>query len=142
MSFIDDKTKYIYRTVSRVIKDKKITAVNVMYITGIVMEVVEKEQSYTGKEKKKLVVNIIKEAVRMSDMAEDEKDLMYLSIDNLVPPAIDLIVTGASGKLNINIEKLSEMCGCFGAAKQPPEQTAARELVNKKLKKKTEEKIE
>lgn len=136
MSFIDDSGKALFKTVSGIIKNKKVTAANVVYLTGVVMEVVEKEQSLEGNDKKVVVVNILKEIVRLSpSIKEEEKDLLYMSIDNLVPGAIDLIVAGASGQLNINIQPLLSKCGCFGAPKQPPEQTGAKDLMNSNVRK-------
>ena len=87
-------------------------------------------------DKKEITINILKEIVRVTTtIPEDDKAMIYSSIDLIAPGAIDLIVAGASGKLNINIPPLPAMCGCFGAPKQPPAQTGAKDLMRANIRK-------
>lgn len=131
MSFIEPEFMQIYKKVAVIIKDKKITATNVMYLVGVVMEIVEKEQSLTSRQKKQMVVDSLKETVRLSTkIPEDSKDSIYGAIDMIAPGAIDLIIAGANGELNIN---LPAGCGCFGGKK---ESTTARDIMHKKIRSK------
>lgn len=130
-SFIDDKYSQLFKIISRSIKNKKITATNVMYLAGIVMEEVEKQTVMTDSEKRQFVVNALKEAVRLSPhISDDEKPILYTAIQSLVPGAVDLIVAGASGELAINIPDLAG-CSCFAPKKETPK--AAKRLFNKKI---------
>ena len=136
MSFVSKDEKALYTTVYKMIKNKKVTSTNIIYLAGVIMEVVEKD--WSG-DKKEITINILKEIVRVSpSIPEDQKEMLYSSIDFLAPGAIDLIVAGASGQLNINMPPLPAACGCFGglgSSKQPPEQTTAKDLLHANMKK-------
>lgn len=136
-SFIDDDYTELFSLVERAIKNKKITADNVVYLAGVVMEIVEKQNMMTGYDKKQFVVNSLKEVVRISkSIADEQKPALYMAIQTIVPGAIDLIVAGASGNLFINIPMADG--GCFGCVKpkETPAPTVAKELFNKKTKSK------
>ena len=137
MSFVDPEYGFVYDEVNEIVKKKKITAKNVIYLAGVAMQIVETQSALTGSQKKKLVINVLKEAVRLTNTIEDDdKDLLYVSIDSLVPGAIDLIVAGASGELKINMPDLSG-CGCFGKKTKTSsanDADKARSLLDKRMK--------
>lgn len=130
-SFISDEYNQIFKVILRSIRNKKITSTNVIYLAGVVMEEVEKQTAMSPKDKKKFVVNALKEAVRLSSqIPDDEKPMLYTAIQSLVPGAIDLIVAGTNGELAINIP-VPEGCSCFAPAQPQPK--AAKRLFNKKI---------
>lgn len=133
-SFIDEDYADLFAVVAKMVKNKKVTADNVVYLAGVIMEEVEKQNSMNGYDKKQFVVNALKEIVRLSKyIPDDQKPMTYLAIQTLVPGAIDLIVAGASGDLAINIPQISPGCfDCF--KKEDPPKTAAKQLFNKKVK--------
>ena len=130
-SFVQPEYMEIYNKVFTVVKGRKITPSNVMFLVGITMEVVEKNKELSGDQKKELVINIMKEIVRKSKDIPD-KEIVYASIDMMAPGAIDLIVAGANGLLNINLDN----SGCLSCFKSKPKpQTAARDLATSRIKK-------
>lgn len=131
-SFVQPEYISIYNKVAEIVKNRKVTNANVMFLVGVAMEVVEKNKELSGEEKKELVINIIKEVVRKSKSIPD-KETVYASIDMMAPGAIDLIVAGANGLLNINLDT-SGCSGCFKSQKSKP-QTAARDLATTRIKK-------
>ncbi len=132
-SFIDEDYVDLFAIVSKMVKNKKVTADNVVYLAGVIMEEVEKQNSMNGYDKKQFVVNALKEIVRLSKyIPDDQKPVTYLAIQMLVPGAIDLIVAGASGDLAINIPTSNSCFSCF--KKEDPPKTAAKQLFNKKVK--------
>ncbi len=75
---------------------------NYVYVT---MEFVEKHKDLKGVEKKKLVINTLKDIINESDL-DNEKKVYSLSMleSGLIDSMIDLVVDAASGKIEINME--------------------------------------
>ena len=75
---------------------------NYVYVT---MEFVEKHKDLKGVEKKKLVINTLKDIINESDL-DNEKKVYSLSMleSGLIDNMIDLVVDAASGKIEINME--------------------------------------
>lgn len=134
-SFIDDDYSEIFRTVSKAIKGRKITAANIIYLAGLIMEEVESQNDFpmNGYDKKQFVVNALKEVVRLSkDIPADDKPALYVAIQNLVPGAIDLIVAGANGDLAINLQEITSCC--FGKKQQEPKTRVSKQMFDDKVK--------
>jgi hypothetical protein len=129
-SFIPSEYNDLYTTVAKMIKGKQVTAENVIYLTGIIMEVVEEQVSMTESEEIEFVTDALKEFVRVSAVIpEEDKEMVYHAIQFLVPGAIELILAATKGKLNINVPSLSSCASCFGT-KSAPTLTTAKDLVD------------
>lgn len=118
-SFIQPEYTVFYDQVAAIVGNKKVTAENVVYLAGSAMQIVDKQKEMTGLQKKNLVINIIKEVVRnQKSIKKDEKQMIYIMIDQLVPGAIDLIVAGANGELGINENEVKGCLPCLNIKKK------------------------
>lgn len=128
MSFIQPEFKNIFDKVQQLTRKKKITSENVFYFVGIVMEIMEKENTLTGRQKKQLTIDSLKEIVRVTNtIPEERKEAVYNAIDMTAPAAIDFIISSSKREMNLNL-----ISGCF---KTPKETMNALDLMNKKIKK-------
>ena len=120
-TFIQPEYKIFYDQIAAIIGNKKVTASNIIYLAGSAMQIVENAKEMTGPEKKELVLNILKEVVRKQrSIVEDEKQILYMMIDQLVPGAVDLVVAGANGELGINEAEIRSCLPCLKIKKTPP----------------------
>jgi|GEM_PF-5982022 len=99
----------IYNKIRESIKDKSITVYDLIPIATNVMQIVQKYPNLSGNEKKKLVVNVIKQLVDDSDIIPQEQEAIALTIiQYTLPHVIDAVV--AAYKKNIDLKKIKEDC--------------------------------
>ena len=93
----------------------KINQLNLMALVIKCMEVLDKVTGLTGTEKKSLVLKVIDKLVDEYVDDESEKLIIKGSINMIVPTAIDAIVDGIKGKLDVGKmkNKFKKCCPCF-----------------------------
>jgi len=90
---------------------KKMDASEMLFATTNLMEFVKDYQELTGKEKKKLVEETIKGYIDDIDDDDNDKDLLNIIFEKVLPVAIDLFVDVARGKYKFkHIKKLFVCC--------------------------------
>lgn len=84
------------------IKSKKINQSTIISIIVIAMQLINKNNSITGYEKKQLVLQVIKEVINTQDSL-DQTDKMSLNIlvDTVGSNMIDNLIAASKGKLNL-----------------------------------------
>ena len=112
-----DGVEHLYNHI-KAIHSEKVTAVNVIIIATELMMVVEKYKNLTGKQKKMLVVNVIKKLVNSQDYTTEERNALYMIIDFTLPVVIDNLVSAVNGQFTFNKEKTVSffkkyICCCF-----------------------------
>ena len=115
-----DVFDHAYQLVSDKIKDiKDWTAIDVMMLAVIGMQVTDEYPALKGAEKKELVIRLAKKVVKEMRMPKDERRQWLLAIDILLPGAINQIVAAANGQLAIGSAAgtggaAQSGRGCFG----------------------------
>jgi len=100
-----DKLNQVYQYVKSIYGDT-ITSTNIIIITSLLIQIVEKYKTLTGNQKKMIVVNTIKKLVNDSKINDDEKKILNLIIENTLPTAIDGFIDAING--NVKFDKVKE----------------------------------
>ena len=94
-----------------VTRDDGLNASNIMMLVSTLMETVGKYKNLSGPDKKRIVILVLKHAIDSSSEDENTKELLNLTIENIVPPAIDIMVDIANGKYEFKaLKKISIFC--------------------------------
>ena len=112
-----DGVEHLYNHIKS-IHSEKVTAVNVVLIATELMVLVEKYKDLTGKQKKMLVVNVIKKLVNTQVHTVEERNAINMIIDFTLPVVIDNLVSAVNGQFTFNKEKTVSffkkyICCCF-----------------------------
>ena len=112
-----DGVEHLYTHI-KAIHSERVTAVNVVLIATELMMVVEKYKNLTGKQKKMLVVNVIKKLVNSQVDTLEERNALNIIIDFTLPIVIDNLVSAVNGQFTFNKEKTvtffkKYICCCF-----------------------------
>ena len=79
----------------------------------LIMEVLE-EQPIPGKTKKEFALKILRNIMENSDLGEKQKaDCIALIDNNVISSAIDIIISAASGEMEINMPSAVAACSNF-----------------------------
>ena len=100
--------KSVYTDVKKIMGDKQLDAVSALSFTVKLMELVEKYKTLEGKDKKNLVLQVLKLLVDDSNLSDDEQDKLDIILGITVPYFIDMIVAASQGSLALN--KVSKWC--------------------------------
>lgn len=77
------------------------------------MELVEKYPELKGRDKKRLVIEVLRKFVNNKVENEDKKTRLLELLDEVVPDMVDIVVDASKGKLNVNaITQVAT--GCLG----------------------------
>ena len=110
----------VYDRIKASIKNKHVTTSSIFVIVLSTMQIMEDFEGFTGEQKKNIVLTVVKRLVReIPDVSEGERLAMDFLIEKTVSRAIDYVVAGANGELEIlnQIEAIVDKCcpnGCFG----------------------------
>lgn len=77
------------------------------------MELVEKYPELKGRDKKRLVLEVLKKFVTNKVENEDQKARLLQLLDEVVPDMVDVVVDASKGKLNVNAVAQAAS-GCLG----------------------------
>ena len=99
----------LYESLGRIIKDKKVTTVNIVLIATNLMQIVEQYPNLHGTQKKSLVIHVLKRfAVEHLD-GEAESSLLVF-IDMFLPSVIDIIIAVDKKEVVVKIKKGFNSC--------------------------------
>ena len=93
----------VYQYVKSIYGDT-ITSTNIITITSLLIQIVEKYKTLTGNQKKMIVVNTIKKLVNDTKINDDEKKILNLIIENTLPSIINGFIDAING--NIKFDKV------------------------------------
>jgi hypothetical protein len=96
----------------KLITDYGITNENIMFIVTNMMSVIGKYKTISGTEKKEIVISLIIKAIDDSvDLNNQVKSSLTMTIQTVVPPAIDIMVDIANGVYKFKyLSKLTTWC--------------------------------
>jgi hypothetical protein len=110
-----DTLNQVYQYVKSIYGDT-ITSTNIITITSLLIQIVEKYKSLTGNQKKMIVANTLKKLVNDSKINDDEKKILNLIIENTLPAVIDGFIDAINGNVKFNKVKaksiLKKLCCC------------------------------
>jgi hypothetical protein len=81
------------------IHGNKISPSNIILISTELIQIVEKYKSFTGTQKKMLVINTIKKIINEQVNTPDEKIALNVVIDSTLPHVIDGLINAINGAL-------------------------------------------
>ena len=93
-----DALNQLYNYIKSIHGDK-ITPLNIILISTELIQIVEKYKSFTGTQKKMLVINTVKKIVNEQSNTPDEKNALYTVIDSTLPHVIDGFVSAINGMM-------------------------------------------
>lgn len=94
----------VYKYVKSIYGDN-ITSTNIITITSLLIQIVEKYKTLTGNQKKILVINTIKKLVNDAKINDDDKQILNLIIENTLPTVIDGFIDAINGDLKFDKDK-------------------------------------
>jgi C4-dicarboxylate-specific signal transduction histidine kinase len=95
----------LFNAIIKAYNNRKIEPGNAIIITAMIMEKVEKIKGLSGPEKKQLVIDVMWLLVEKSGLiVEEDKEAMKIIVKNLVPNAIDALVSASHGQLKIQVK--------------------------------------
>jgi len=94
-------TRVIYRKIKDSITDRNVDVGVVFDICVAAMRLVERTHNLDGNDKKEIVKQTVRMVVDDLDVPADNRDLINMLVDVIVPVAIDLIIAGENGALKI-----------------------------------------
>ena len=110
LSFVNTLIDNIYKDLSQIVGDKKLTTTNIVNITISLMQIVEKYPTLHGKEKKELVIYVLKKSVKDHIFDTDSEESLLLFIETFLPSIIDSVISIDKKELTINITKKLKSC--------------------------------
>lgn len=99
----------LYNSLSHLVKGKKLTTENAMEIGINLMQIVETYPDLHGKQKKALVLHVLKRFVK-ENMVGDEEKVLLTFIDLFLPTVIDTLVSVDKKEFTIKIKKGFKSC--------------------------------
>jgi hypothetical protein len=97
--------------IKTVTRDDGLNAGNIMMLVSTLMETVGKYKKLSGPDKKRIVILVLKHAIDTSNEDSNTKEILNLAMENIVPPAIDIMVDIANGKYEFkSLKKISIFC--------------------------------
>jgi hypothetical protein len=87
------------------IHHEKITALNVIYITTELMQLVQKYKELTGTQKKLMVVNVIKKLINSQVDCPEDRLALTIIVDTTLPIVIDNLIDAMKGNLKFDKDK-------------------------------------
>ena len=106
-------TNKLTQTLEIMINSKDLDINRLTLLISNSMELVEKYPELSGIEKKKIVLDVLKQIIINKVKNEDQKITLLQFLDEIIPDMIDLIIDATKGKLDIN--NVSHIAvGCFG----------------------------
>jgi len=102
----------LYTSLSELVKGEKLTTENAMQIALNLMKIVETYPDLHGRQKKALVLYVLKRFVRENMDGDEEKDLLTF-IDLFLPTVIDTIIYVDKKEIAIKIKKGFKACFPF-----------------------------
>jgi hypothetical protein len=91
-----DALNQLYNYIKSIHGDK-ITPSNIILISSELIQIVEKYKSFTGTQKKMLVINTVKKIVNEQVNTLDEKNALNVVIDSTLPHVIDGFISAING---------------------------------------------
>lgn len=104
-----DLVDKLYISLSELVKGKKLTTENAVQIAINLMQIVETYPNLHGKQKKALVLQVLKLFVR-GNMDGDEERALLTFIDLFLPTVIDTLVSVDKKEIAIKIKKGFKLC--------------------------------
>jgi len=98
----------LFTSLACIIKDNKITTLNIVLISTKLMQIVENYPKISGIQKKALVTHILKKFV--TDQLDVDNETLLMFIDMFLPTVIDAIVMVDKKELAIKIHKGLKSC--------------------------------
>ena len=95
VTFIEDKLNTI---IQKIIKSEGINATNIIYIATNLMTAISNYDNLAGSDKKKIVINMLKTSINISDCNDTLKILLNTMTDTIIPSSIDLIIDISKGR--------------------------------------------
>ena len=105
---IDD----LQKSLKVMLQQNELNSGNLLYITTQLMRMTGKYKTLSGKDKKQIVVTLVDDAIRSTDLDPAIQSILFIMVEQVVPDAIDLLVEVAK-KDNIfkEMPKLFDQCG-------------------------------
>ena len=109
------KSEYVKKNLNKVlhsiINKNGITNDNIMVITTNLMTAISKYENITGKDKKKIIIDLLKDTINNTVYDDGIKNLLQVIIDTIIPGSIDLIIDISKGKYDFDkIQKNTKKC--------------------------------
>ena len=86
--YIDNIVENIKSTLGKELLNKN----NIIFIVSKVVDSVEKIKKLSGMDKKNIAIGALNKFIKMSDLPSNDKEILIGLVDDLVSPAIDVIV--------------------------------------------------
>jgi hypothetical protein len=110
---INALSKYIKSTYGN-----RITPANIVLIASELIQIAEKYKTFTGLQKKMLVVNTIKQCINEQNLDSDDKTALNIIVDFTLPSIVDGFVSAINGMYSFSKKvKNSKFCGCLKKSK-------------------------
>ena len=103
-----DALNQLYNHIKSIHGDK-ITPSNIILISSELIQIVEKYKSFTGTQKKMLVINTVKKIVNEQVNTLDEKNALNVVIDSTLPHVIDGFISAINGVMKFTKDKKSKL---------------------------------
>lgn len=109
------KSEYVKENLNKVlhsiINKNRITNDNIMVITTNLMTAISKYENITGRDKKKIIIDLLKDTINNTVYDDGIKNLLQVIIDTIIPGSIDLIIDISKGKYDFDkIQKNTKKC--------------------------------
>ena len=109
IGFIEDSNvKALYNQLNNLLHGQKLTSSNIVTITLHLMQFVEKYPNIKGSQRKKIVIQVLKQFVadKVDDPTEEENILLIIQMT--IPSLIDTIISVDKGEIAIKTKKCCE----------------------------------